>query len=59
MAALGRRIHAGYWKVCILSVTYIVHRVDFEEVGWPGDSLFSVEAVGEGRRSACLACVHR
>lgn len=36
--ALGRKIHAGYWWTCILSVTYIVYRVDFEEVRWPRDS---------------------
>lgn len=41
MAALGRRIHAGFWRVCILSVTYTVHRVDFVEVRWPRDSLCS------------------
>lgn len=56
MVALGRRIHVGHWRACILSVTYTVHRVDFTEVRWPRQS--SVLGVGSGGgEEVCMPCL--
>lgn len=38
----------GYWRACILSVTYIVLRVDIEEVRWPRDFCSPCRQWGRG-----------
>lgn len=44
----------GYLRACILSVTYIVCRVDAEEVRWTRDFC----RVGSGgREEVCLSCL--